>query len=172
MDTHKDIELTFRYLPGEYLQALRAHQFARTFLAVDTGFSLLMLVCGLATFWWGGAFYRWLGLAFIGLGLLLPVLYALARLAARQKVANEAKFKQEYRLTFSERGIHFRTHGIDSHIDWSYYQSALRIGNFYLMYYSRDDFTVIPKRVLQETGTTEAFEEMLHRHVPKVELRS
>ena len=41
--------------------------------------------------------------------------------------------------------------------------------DFYLLYYGRREFTVIPKRVFENAADKQAFDALLVAHVPKVE---
>jgi hypothetical protein len=62
---------------------------------------------------------------------------------------SEAKFRDDYSLTFSQEGIHFRTAHIDSQLQWDLYSRALIDRHSYVLYYGSRQFTVIPKRVFQ-----------------------
>ncbi len=80
----------------------------------------------------------------------------------------QPKFRDDYSLTFSPQGIHFRTAHIDSQLQWSLYSRVLIDAHSYLLYYSSRTFTVIPKRVLQNSEQQSAFEQMLGQHIPKI----
>jgi hypothetical protein len=74
------VTLAFRYLPGEYVRAVRAHQLQNMRLVLDSIVSTMFLVAGAATLLFGAGRYFWLGVAFCGIGLVLPVIIALALL--------------------------------------------------------------------------------------------
>src|ERR1700676_1347281 len=119
------VNLTFRYLPGEYVRAINAHQRMRMRVGADVALSLTLLAGGLVALYFGDARYFWVGVVFCAVGLVYPVLrdimmWVLPRLA----VAGNAKLRDEYRLTFSDDGILFRTVSIDSRLAWSLYTSA------------------------------------------------
>ncbi len=80
----------------------------------------------------------------------------------------DPKFRDDYSLTFSPEGIHFRTVNIDSHLQWSIYSRALIDAHSYVLYYGSRQFTVIPKRVFQSTEQRQAFEELLAQHVSQI----
>jgi hypothetical protein len=80
----------------------------------------------------------------------------------------ETKFRDEYALTFSPDGIHFRTSHIDSQIQWGMYSRALVDSHSFVLYYGARSFTVIPKRVFQSSEQQTTFEQLLAQKVPKI----
>jgi len=76
--------------------------------------------------------------------------------------------RDEYSLTFSRDGIHFRTPKIDSQLHWSLYPKALVDAHAYLLYYGTRQFTVIPKRVFESVDDQRAFEQLLTEHVARI----
>jgi hypothetical protein len=170
---HPVVNLTFRYLPGEYVRAVNAHQRLRMRLGPDIEFSLVLLAGGVLAIHYGGEAYFWLGVVFSAVGLAYPALGAVMIVVLpRLMVAGSPKLHDEYRLTFSDDGILFRTVSVDSRLDWKLYTRAIVVQDFYLLYYGRRAFTVIPKRAFQNAGDMEAFDVMLVAHVPKVERRA
>jgi hypothetical protein len=167
--TTQVIALTFRYLPGEYLRAINAHQRLQMRLGPDIAFSLILLAGGLATIYFGGAEYFWLGVVFSAVGLAYPVISGFMMFVLpRIMIAGLARLRDEYRLTFSDDGILFQTATIDSRINWGLYTSATVVRDFYLLYYGRREFTVIPKRAFEDAAEMQAFDALLLAHVPKV----
>ena len=75
---------------------------------------------------------------------------------------------EEYSLTFSPEGIHFRTAHIDSQLQWSVYSRALVDAHSYLLYHGARQWSVIPRRVFQSRAEQEAFERLLAEHVPQI----
>ena len=73
----------------------------------------------------------------------------------------EPKFRDEYSLMFSPDGIHFHTAHIDSNLAWNLYSRALVDAHSYVLYYGSRTFTVIPKRVFQNTEQQAAFDQLL-----------
>jgi hypothetical protein len=163
------VELTFRYLPGEYLRGIRAHQFPRYRVLTDLAMSALVLGVGLATL--AGSRESWLGVMLIVLSLVVPAIYLASLVVTPLMLGDSAKLEQEYRLTLSDAGIHFRTDSIDSRIAWNLYKRARRTARFYLLYYGRNQYTVIPRRVFADGSEMKAFEELLGRQLAKVDLR-
>jgi YcxB-like protein len=164
------VTITFRYRPGEYVRAVNAHQLARARLVPDAAFSLVFLAAGLAMLAFGDRSNFWLSVALCAIGLALPLTFAILLLVLpRLMIAGNGKLRDEYQLTFSDAGIHFRTTAIDSRLAWSLYQSVTEVRDFYLLYYGQRQFTVIPKRAFANETDRQAFETLLLTHVPKIE---
>jgi hypothetical protein len=138
------IHLTFRYSEQDIVRAMRAHIASRLRLKFD-----IVLVLAMALF---GA-YSW-RLAFA----VVPVVI----------FRREAKFRDEYSLTFSAEGIHFRTVHIDSQLQWSMYDRALVDAHSFVLYYGGRSFTVIPKRVFETAEQQAAFERLIAMKIPKI----
>ena len=163
------VTLTFRYHPGEYVRAVRAHQLQAMRLVTDLIFSSTFLVAGAATVFFGAERYFWLGVALCGIGLALPTTIAVALLVfPRMALAGNAKLLDQYQLTFSRDGIRFQTTSIDSKLAWSLYTRATEVRDFYLLYWGRRQFTVVPKRAFESAADMQAFEALLVAHVAKI----
>jgi hypothetical protein len=167
------VTLTFRYRPSEYVRAINAHQRLRMRIGADVALSLTLLAGGLVALHFGDARYFWLGVVFCAVGLVYPVLSAIMMLVLpRLMVAGNPRLRDEYRLTFSDDGIVFQTVSIDSRLAWSLYTSAAVVRDFYLLYYGRRQFTVIPKRAFENAADMQAFDALLVAHVPKIDRRA
>jgi hypothetical protein len=80
----------------------------------------------------------------------------------------EPKFRDDYSLAFSAEGIHFRTAHIDSQLQWTMYSRALIDAHSYVLYYGSRQFTVVPKRVFQNTDQLQAFEQLLSERISNI----
>ncbi len=110
------------------------------FLALAAGVYLLMSSSGGWTAW---------ALTITGVALLLMVAYSLFLLPG-MIYRSQPKLKDEYSLTFADDSIWFKTNSIDSTLQWSLYQSWLSDEDFYIMYHSKRDLSVIPRRTLSD----------------------
>lgn len=99
--------------------------------------------------------------------LLIAAFTIIPTLAFRR----EPKFRDDYSLTFSPEGIHFRTAHIDSQLQWTLYSRALIDAHSYILYYGPRQFTVIPKRVFQNIAQQQIFEQLLTQHVSEITRR-
>ena len=161
------VELSFRYLQSDYVKALRAHYASRLRLRVDVVVTLVLV--GIGACLWRRPSLHWLGVACVTMAvvfvlLLIAAFTVIPALAFRR----EPKFRDEYSLTFSEEGVHFRTTHIDSQLQWSLYSRALVDAYSYLLYHGARQFTVIPKRVFESAEQQQAFEQLLTRHVSRI----
>ena len=161
------INLSFRYLESDYVRALRAHYSSRLHLRVDVVVTLV--AAGVGIYLWRFPDLHWLSVACV----VVAVVFALMLIAAFTVIPPlvfrwEPKFRDEYSLTFSGEGIHFRTAHIDSRLQWNLYSRALVDAHSYVLYYGTRQFTVIPKRVLQSSEQQQAFEQLLTQHVSQI----
>jgi hypothetical protein len=161
------VSLSFRYLERDYVRALRAHYASRLRLPLDI--AVVVVLTGIGAYLWRSADLHWLGLACVVLaGAFAAMLIAAFTVIPSFVFRREPKFRDEYALTFSQDGIHFRTAHIDSQLQWSMYSRALVDAHSYVLYYGARQFTVIPKRVLQTSEDQETFEQLLTEHVPQI----
>jgi YcxB-like protein len=163
------IEVTFRYAPGEYLRAFRKYQFSHIRFGPDLTASAILFGVGawLAS---GASSYVWLGVIFVMMSLVFPVFYLTAFVMTARAIATNPRFRQEFRMSFSEQDMRFSTDSIESRVDWRFYRSALRRSGFYYLVYGRSQFTLLPERVLVEAGEKQAFEALLLKVLPKFEI--
>jgi hypothetical protein len=161
------IHLAFRYAESDYVRALRAHYAWHLRLRVDI--VLAAVLVGSGVYLWRLSSSHWLGVACVVVAtifavMLLAAFFVIPPLAFRR----EPKFRDDYSLTFSPEGIHFRTAHIDSKLEWSLYSRALIDADSYILYYGARQFTVIPKRAFQSVEQQQAFDQLLSEHVSKI----
>jgi YcxB-like protein len=165
------INLSFRYAEIDYVRALRAHYASRLRLRLDI--VVTFVLAGIGAYLWHSPSAHWLGIACIvvavAFGLMLVAAFTIIPPLAFRR---EPKFRDDYSLTFSPEGIHFRTAHIDSQLQWSMYSRALIDAHSYVLYYSSRQFTVIPKRVFQSLEQQQAFEQLLTQHVSQIVRRN
>lgn len=161
------ITLSYRYAESDHVRALRAHYASLLRLRLDT--VVIIVVAGLGAYLWQSPSLHWLGVTCV----VLSVGFALTLVAAFTIVPplafrREPKFRDEYSLTFSAEGIHFRTANIDSQLQWSLYSRVLIDAHSYLLYHGSRQFTVIPKRVFESAAQQQAFEQLLTQHISRI----
>jgi YcxB-like protein len=161
------VSITFRYLPGEYVRAIRAHQRTRMRLVMDGIISTLALAISLLAFMSGRRDVFWLGVALFAVGLALPLLLAVFYFIL-PRMLTSTRFDGDYEMTFSDDGIHFRATAVDSRIGWSLYHRAIVTRDFYLLYRRTREFTVIPKRAFASAADMQVFDRLLAAHVAKI----
>ena len=167
-----EIKLTFRYLPGEYVRAVNEHQLSDRRLIPDLIISWVVAGIGIWTIRFGTEQYFWFGVIICGIGLAYSTLVAVMLVVVpRAMIAGNPKLRDEYQLTFSDQGVRFQTASIDSNLDWSLYQRAVEGRDFYFLYWSRRQFTVIPKRAFATADDRLVFNALLAAHIAKVDRR-
>jgi hypothetical protein len=161
------VNLSFRYIESDYVRALRAHYASRLRLRLDI--VSIISTLGFGIYLWQSPRAHWFGVACVlGAVLFSLMLVAAFTVVPRLVFRREPKFRDEYSLAFSSEGIYFRTAQIDSQLQWSMYSRVLIDADSYLLYYGSQQFTLIPKRVLQNFEQQQAFEELLAQHVSKI----
>ena len=136
-----------------------------------------------STFWWKGDKVAAVllvvlgGLCFMSISrtwafVFLPLavlewfnLLSLRPLAVRYTFARNPKFRERYRITFSDEGLHFLTASIDSRIAWTHYSKVLASKSVILLVYGVRMYTVIPVRAFSSPAEQAAFMELVRRHV-------
>jgi hypothetical protein len=126
-------------------------------------------LAALGAYFWRSPSSHWFGVLLVGASavfslILIAAFLVIPPLAFRR----QPKFHAEYSLTFSSDGIHFQTARIDSHLKWSVYSRVQIDAHSYLLYWGSRTFTIVPKRVFQNTEQQGAFEELLAERVPKI----
>jgi len=164
------IHLSFRYEERDYVRAVRAHHASNLRLRLDI--VVTFLLAGLGVYLWGSPSWRWLGLASVAIAVTFAILLIAAfTIIPTLAFRREPKFRDDYSLTFSPEGIHFRTAHIDSQLQWTLYSRALIDAHSYILYYGPRQFTVIPKRVFQNIAQQQIFEQLLTQHVSEITRR-
>lgn len=161
------VNLSFRYLESDYVRALRAHYASRLRLRLDIVVILASVAFG-AYLWRSPNSHLYSILVIcISAGFTLMLVAAFVVIPS-VVFRREPKFRDDYSLTFSPEGIHFRTAHIDSQLQWSMYSQVLVDAHSFMLYYGSRSFTLIPKRVFPTADQREAFEKLLTQNVPQI----
>ena len=120
----------------------------------------------LAAFYEGEIFWGSLLLGIIGvfIALLLAARFIMPYYIYKHSIINRG----EYFLEFSEEGIHFKASGIDSKLNWTMYNHVVADSEHYMLYYGKNQYTIIPKRVFKPADQLKAFEILLQKHIKDV----
>ena len=161
------IDLSFRYAKSDIVRAIRSHNASQMRPRLDVVLTAILAVAG--AYFWNSSGWHWFGIfcAATSTAFFLILIAAFAIIPPLAFRLNP-KYREDYSLTFSPEGIHFRTVHVDSQLQWNLYSRALIDGYSYLLYYGTRTFSVIPKRVFQSLEQQNAFELMIGQHVPKI----
>ena len=161
------VSLLFRYAENDYVRALRTHYSSRLRVRFDIVAAIVTALLGVYS--WRSPDYHWLSVVCLAASFVLVlILFAAFVVIPPLVFRSETKFRDDYALTFSQDGIHFRTAHIDSQLQWSMYSRALIDEHSYVLYYGSRQFTVIPKRVFQSAEQRQIFEQLVTQHVSKI----
>jgi YcxB-like protein len=165
------VNLSFRYTEQDYVRAVRAHLRRRLRLPIDI--FIVLALGGLGAFQWRFPETHWYGLAAVTAAVLFGfLLIAGFTVIPSLMFRREPKFHDDYSLTFSSNGIHFKTAYIDSYLQWSIYTRVLVDAYSYLLFYGSHRFTVIPIRSFQNAEERASFERILSRNIKQIVRRN
>ena len=156
------IELRFKYTEDEFAEAWQFYATRSYLKKVDVLVALLLILVSLIMIAING--YEWLwGLLFV-IGFIFLVLNFIGYFVTpRQRFRRDAKYQEEYYLGISDTGLHFKMSNAESQLEWSFYQKVWNVPRHYLLFYGRDLFTLIPKRVFGGKEQEEQFKELVQR---------
>ena len=162
----ESVNLSFRYAEQDYVRAMRAHYASRLRLPLDVAVIVGVAIVG-AYEWRSGS--HGFGTTLLCMsGIFALMLFSAFTIIPTIAFRSEPKFRDEYSLSFSPEGIHFRTAHIDSNLKWDMYTAALVDAYSFILYYGSRQFTVIPKRVFDSVSQRQTFEKVLEQNVSKV----
>jgi hypothetical protein len=160
------VSLSFRYDEHDYVRAMRAHYASRLRLPLDIAVVVVVAVIGVYELRSGSQRF---GIALLTLsGIFALMLVSAFAVIPRIAFRSQPKFRDDYSLTFTPQGIHFRTTHIESDLQWSMYTRALVDAHSFILYYGSQQFTVVPKRVFQDVAQRQTFERLLTQNVPQI----
>jgi len=154
------MELTFKYAQSEYVKAEQQYLFASKTI---TKTSVIILALYLPA----SLIYLFFS-SFSTLSIVAATIAIFATIAGctlyfyipAYKFKKTAKYHEEYRLTFSNAGIKFKTPSIDSELKWNIYSAIWESNDFYFLIQAPRMYTLIPKRVFESSAAKQAFEEI------------
>ena len=164
----ESVELTFAHTEQEYLAAVRSLYFhskeAVVRLAIFFVSSVVVLL-GLSVVM-GLSLPVWLLFGFIVL-IAVGGYHGLTIDIPRRVFRGDPKYREEYRIVFSDSGIEFETKSIKASYAWSVYTKVVENQTFYLMLYGKNinQITIVPKRAFRDSRQEATFRELLSRHV-------
>jgi hypothetical protein len=167
--TSEPISLRYTYTEDEYTSAARFF-YARTFhTRLNFLLSSLAIIAGFLGIWLTGESLIWYVLMVVGF-ILFYFSYHVHFITPRLHYQRNPKFREEYELEFSEDGMWFRSKGLESRLDWSFYSKVWETADYYFLLYGKDMFTLIPKRVFMNREHEALFKSILRLKVdPRME---
>jgi len=163
------IVFDFSYSPKDCARAWRRHLREKMNLPVDV--LAILIVGGIGLLDWYLSGPRFVAIFSTAAAALLALMLLLALIIIPNSIYRRmAKLRQRYHLQFSDEAIEFRTDQINSHLQWDLYKRVLSDRHSYLLYYEKEAFTIIPKRVATAETLAE-FETMLRAKISSFNAR-
>lgn len=160
------ITLEFDNRLSDQLQADRLDYRTTAFWKIDKVVALILLGTGVYTV--AGAGVHWWTLIWFPAAVVEWFnLISLRPLQVRWLFKRNPRFRETYRLAFTEEGIHFQTASIDSRIAWTHYARVIEGREVILLVYGARMYTVIPTRAFADAAQKAAFLELATRMVRK-----
>ena len=157
------ISTSFSITRDEYIRAMRRHFLGKLRWKRDLVGGFLSIVGGI--FIAIGPVTPIIGWIAIASGSVLLLLVAHASfILPRWMYRSQPRLKDEFRITFRDEEIEFRTNEIDSRLKWSLYNSWLCDKEFFFLYHGTQDVSVIPRRAFV-AGDEDRFLNMLGRNI-------
>lgn len=160
------IDVKFKYSENEYCKAMRGYYINSNKMKID-GIFLVLLMFYIA-FSWSTSDTRLRFLLVTACGLYLIFMIFLLVFVPRMLFRQNSKFKDEYALSITEDGIHFKTVHLNSKLDWNYYKKVWESKQFYYLFYGKKLFTIIPKRSFNTFNQETEFREVVTRKISKI----
>jgi len=139
--------LNFKYTRDEYVKSRRNYLFMnKTIKKLDLTLIGLLIIFTIYLFINNGVSIMpiiLIILLFI-VSIVFAVLYVFQPGIFYDKIN---RFKQQYHLEFRDNRILFKTNGINSELDWNFYEALWENDNFFYIIHSKEMYTLIPKRV-------------------------
>ena len=152
-----------------------AHAFHSTFTAQrGVRFNVFMAICLVALGLWlvGDPKHGLLALACLVVSGVFVALVAFAWFfEAGIAIRREPRYRDTYDLTFDDAGVSFRKKGKESQLPWTIYTHAVAHAHGWQLHFGRDDFSIIPARVLASDEDRATFAALVEAHIPRLERR-
>ena len=154
------MKITYRLTQADVVHAARAWEGQHWKIARYVVASALFACGGFlvvsAGLWWGAVF------VLVGLLEAFNLLPA-AVIRAMIEYRTNPKFREEFQLTLTPEGLHFRTPTIDSRLKWTLYSDFFETSRAFILVYGKRMYTVIPKRALNNDAQLREIRELLSR---------
>ena len=174
---HKIIGDKLKSITIEYLPSIKVHLEAYSFYEKHTtqrkidkviasiliflGFFLIILTIVITN----NFYYLLLSLLFILFGLLEFIgILDIGKFITAIRFKKNPKFKYKQKIIFSDSGLHYKTEGIQSKINWNYYNRFLESKNSYILIFGNRLYSVIPKNAFN-TNELKLFKNMIEEKI-------
>lgn len=155
------IEVRFQYTEKEYIQASRQYMFMSKLLK-KSDIILPFVLLPVSVLYMFLADFNVLSIVIcVCACVYLAVIGTLYYLIPKVTYKQNAKFREEYYLAFSEEGIKFQTNTINSDLQWDVYKALLENEEYFYLCQNKQVYSVIPKRAFQDEVQAQQFKELV-----------
>ncbi|MDR2889596.1 MAG: YcxB family protein [Lachnospiraceae bacterium] len=156
----KTVQLVFKYSKEEYVKAARQYLLAGNVIKMRDVMILMILILAAVFYLFFSSFSLLSIVALIVLllvGMVGLIIYFYLPVVTYKRTL---KFHEEYRLTFSDQGIRFKTPRIDTDLSWESYINLWESTDFYFLVQAPKRYSILPKRAFADVYEQDAFEKM------------
>lgn len=94
-------------------------------------------------------------------GILFLCVPVFRHLGLRKRWEREPILQAEHIVSYAQDGIHYLLNGIESNLDWKYYQRWIESPQGFLLVYGQDVFNLIPKSAFDSPATINNFRQLI-----------
>jgi hypothetical protein len=155
------ITISFQYDKNEYIKAFREYLFLSKIIRKPdlAVVGLLSAVEIILLLWNGFSFYSIvIGSIIIFYLILFLLLYFYQPLNV---YLHTPKLHTQYKLTFTNDNIKFKTNDVSSEINWNIYSKVLHCKDFIYLIQSKNIYTILPKRAFHGENDLKAFDRII-----------
>jgi hypothetical protein len=151
-------KITVEYTPqfNDHIEAYRKYEKSTALRKTDIIAAAVSTACGLFflvyTFYAGKIeVYTILAIIFLLYGINeLTGALSIAKFLFGIRLKMDPRFRDMIKITFSDKGINYKTPSIDSDIKWDFYKKLVESDNTLILVYGKRQYSVIPKSVFSK----------------------
>jgi hypothetical protein len=164
------LELDVLLKSTDYVRVNYAVLFGKPAMKIVLFFGAILLLLSVYTWATNPQEVPWAGFILPGILLLLSINVLIAAL---RSFSSNKSLQQEIHYSFSEAGITAASPSSNSYTDWDNIRSAVETKNDFLLFISRNQTCVIPKRSFTDKEQIGSFKTLLKSRLPtKANLRN
>jgi hypothetical protein len=105
------------------------------------------------------------GAVVLSIGCILFAITLLRNFSYRKSYLNSPKFAKEIKVIFSDETIQTETAVGKSELTWDIYSSFTETKDYFLLYMSKNSFSIVPKSALKNNEALEDFRSLMKKKI-------
>ena len=159
------ISIRYRLSESEFMTACNAHWSAqRTSILSNVITAAVMFVVGLVMLF----VVFWLASVLFAVGGLLLLITWLRSLLWRKSFREAKKYNDDILVTINDDTVRVESAGGKSDLDWNFFTWYLDTPEQVLMYVTKRNFSVIPKKAFRDTKQVDNFLEVVRKKLKSI----